>query len=80
MVHGGVLLIGHAVVVMVVCPGTASPQPPVIVANIEHEDQQEAEQTHWAGNHRCEGNRAEWRGYSYCGNCGTQRRQRHGVD
>lgn len=80
MVHGGVLLVGHPVVVMVVGPGTASPQPPVIVANIEHHDQQEAEQTHWAGNHRCKGNRAKRRGYLCCGNCRTQRRQRHRVD
>lgn len=80
MVHGGVLLVGHPVVVMVVGPGTAGPQPPVIVANIEHQDQQEAEQTHWASNYRCEGNGAERGGCFWRGNCRTQRRHRHGVD
>lgn len=78
VVHGGVLLIGHPMVVVMMGPGTPGPQTPMIVANIERQDQQQAEHTHWAGNNRCEGNRAERRGL-YCGDCRIERRQKHSV-
>ena len=77
MVHGGVLFVGHPVVVVVVGPGSPGPQTPVAVADIERQDQQQAEHAHRAGDHRCEGNGAQRRGL-YCGDCGTERTQTHG--
>ena len=74
MVHGGVLFVGHPVVVVMMSPGTPGCQAPVAVANIKRHNKQQAEHTHWASNHRCESHWAQ-RGRLYCGDCRTERRK-----
>lgn len=75
MVQGGVLFIGHPVVVVMVGPSSPSCQAPVAVANIKCYNKQQAEQAHWAGNHCCEGHRAQRRRL-FCGDCRKERTQR----
>lgn len=79
MVHGGVLFIGHPVVVVMVGPGAPGPQSPVAVADIKCHNKQQAEHTHRAGDHRCKGHGTQRRRL-YCGDCRTERRQTHSLD
>lgn len=76
MVHGGVFFVWHPMVVVMVGPSTPGPQTPVAMANVECQDQQQAEHTHRASDHCCEGHRAE-RGSLLWGDCRTERSRSH---
>lgn len=75
MVHGGVLFVGHPVVVMVMGSGTPRCQAPVAMAKIKCYNKHQAEHAHRAGNYCCKGHRSQRRRL-FCGDCRTERRHR----
>lgn len=68
MVHRGVFFVRHPVV-MVVGAGPPGPQASVVVADVESQDQEQAEHAHRPRDHRRQGHGSQGRALG-CGHCG----------